>query len=235
LISIAESEDDIGLVNPKFSQEDSSGQGLSFTEIDFCRGYCMLIKRKVVEKTGGLDEEYGVGYYDDDDYSVRAINAGFRCVRANDVVVEHLKDSTFKDIFTEKNRMELHEKNKKLFYSKWGRRLRLIFVITKDERRSDIVETLLSAARRQHIIYLWNGGETFGINHINIRERAISKLLLSFELLSNRFKKPGKRYDAIFVDDKDAMNRLCAWGIKIYGARDGVVEKIDELSGRKTI
>jgi len=35
-------------------------------------GFCMLIKRTVIDKIGGLDERYGLGNFEDDDFSLRA-------------------------------------------------------------------------------------------------------------------------------------------------------------------
>ena len=44
LIEIAERDGSIGLVNPTFSTKKAASK-IPYTEIDFCRGYCMLIKR----------------------------------------------------------------------------------------------------------------------------------------------------------------------------------------------
>jgi len=103
LIAVAESEPDIGLVNPNFAvKEPRSIGGSPFIEVDFCRGYCILIKRAVIDRIGAFDESYGLGYYDDDDYSLRAIRAGFRCVMVPAVHVEHLRDTTFSALFRER-------------------------------------------------------------------------------------------------------------------------------------
>ena len=71
LIGIAETEPGIGLVNPEFGDEKKAisparHSARPFVEIDFCRGYCIVIRRAVIDKIGGLDEAYGLGYYDDD-------------------------------------------------------------------------------------------------------------------------------------------------------------------------
>jgi GT2 family glycosyltransferase len=205
LIRTAELEPDIGLVNPYFESKEERLPARPFIEVDFCRGYCMLIKRRVIERIGLFDESYGLGYYDDDDYSVRAIRAGFRCVRDNSVFVEHLRDSTFSSLFGDKRRLELHEKNKKLFYSRWGRRLRLVFVMTEDRDPKAASDLFFSLARRQHIIDLWNAGHRLDLAHININERPsrgpLDGMALAMDLFLNQWKKPSKRYDALFVDN----------------------------------
>lgn len=205
LISVAEESDDIGLVNPRFDSKRDTAKGEPYIEIDFCRGYCVLMKRAVIENVGVLDEAYGLGYYDDDDLSVRAIRAGFRCVRANDVTVEHLKDSTFSACFEDEVRHQLHEKNKRLFYKKWGRRLKIVFIVTKASDRDSLRRILLILARRQHIVYLWNLVEPIEIKHINIRERALprifSQIIFALNLFFNAKKKEAKHYNLVFIDD----------------------------------
>lgn len=211
MIRIANAVPDAGLLNPEFGDEKKpksrvpSGSS-SFVEIDFCRGYCILIKRAVIDKIGGLDETYGLGYYDDDDYSVRAIRAGFRCIRANGIIVRHLRDTTFSAIFPDDKRRALHQKNKELFYSRWGKRLRLVFIISKPLGRDKVSAVLLRMARKQHIVYVWNMASPLGLEHINIRERRMSAALSSLRcaalLTLNGMKKDPKRYNAVFVDDE---------------------------------
>jgi GT2 family glycosyltransferase len=213
LIDVAEAAPDIGLVNPEFGDEKRAVVSKRpFIEIDFCRGYCIVIKRAVMDRIGGLDEEYGLGYYDDDDYSVRAIRAGFRCVRALGVTVRHLRDSTFSDIFAEEKRKALHRKNKELFYAKWGKRLRIAFILTNAADKSSVADTLVGLARRQHIIYLWNLNAPIGIEHINIRQRkawpVFSEILFRMDLRLNGMKKEDKRYNAVFVDDERLAARI---------------------------
>ncbi len=206
LMALADAEKDIGLVNPDFGEKAPHAGKKAYIEIDFCRGYCILVKRSVIDAIGGLDESYGLGYYDDDDFSVRAIRAGFRCVKASGVTVRHLRDSTFAALFQDDTRRALHEKNKQLFYSKWGRRLRLVFIVTASSDRKALAALLLAVARRQHIVYLWNTASPLNLEHVNVRERAyvpfISRVLFSSELLLNRMKKEAKHYDAVFVDDQ---------------------------------
>jgi len=203
MIEVAESADDIGLVNPKFCIKKEINFEKLFTEVDFCRGYCVLIKRAVIDKIGFLDEAYGLGYYDDDDYSVRAITAGYRCVRANSVVVLHLKDCTFSALFEDSRRRELHEANKRLFYSKWGKRLKLIFIIGRTPESGDIPALLLKLARKQHVIDIWNLSSPLRIEHTSIREkilpRAVGGIIAPMLILSEKIRKPSRRHDLTFV------------------------------------
>ncbi len=220
LIEISEMEPDIGLVNPSFEVKKEVSSLRPFVEIDFCRGYCILIKRIVVEKIGLLDEAYGTGYYDDDDYSMRAIQAGFKCVKTDNVLVEHLRDSTFSSIFGEEKRLALHYKNKMLFSSKWGMRLRLLFIITKETNRQVFADRLLLLARKQHIVYLWNLTNPLSIPHINIREKKLPNFFYGLNsllaLYFNKLKKRTKQYDMIFVDNERLNQALSTITSRVY-------------------
>lgn len=55
---------------------------------DYLTGCCLLIKRKVIEKIGGLSEEYFL-YYEDTDYCLRAQKFGWQCVYAPSAVIWH--------------------------------------------------------------------------------------------------------------------------------------------------
>ena len=58
-------------------------------------GFCLLMKRAVYEAIGGLDERFGLGFFDDDDLAVRARRAGFELAVAHDLFVHHFGSRTF--------------------------------------------------------------------------------------------------------------------------------------------
>jgi GT2 family glycosyltransferase len=58
-------------------------------------GFCMLIKREVIDAIGGFDLRFGLGNFEDDDLCVRAGVAGFDCVRCDDSYVHHFGSRTF--------------------------------------------------------------------------------------------------------------------------------------------
>ena len=49
-------------------------------DVDRLVGFCLLIKREVADAIGLLDEQFGIGCFEDDDYCLRAIQAGYRAV-----------------------------------------------------------------------------------------------------------------------------------------------------------
>ncbi len=52
-------------------------------------GFCMLVKREVIEKIGGFDPYYEAGNFEDDDFCIRAQRAGFKIRIAHDVFIHH--------------------------------------------------------------------------------------------------------------------------------------------------
>ena len=91
MIAIAESSDDTGIVNPSsnnLGQKPNQGEPLELyaekiskesgqsIELGAAVGFCMLIKRKVIEKIGVFDEIYGTGNFDDALLAERQIPGG---------------------------------------------------------------------------------------------------------------------------------------------------------------
>lgn len=58
-------------------------------------GFCLLIRRDVLERLGGLDEVFGQGNYEDTDYCLRAFLAGYRTVLARDCFIHHVGSASF--------------------------------------------------------------------------------------------------------------------------------------------
>lgn len=58
-------------------------------------GFCLLIKREVIDTIGGLDVGFGIGNFEDDDFCLRARAAHFRCWVAADCFVHHFGSKTF--------------------------------------------------------------------------------------------------------------------------------------------
>ncbi|GMB00333.1 glycosyltransferase [Pelosinus sp. IPA-1] len=81
-------------------------------------GFCLLIKRKVVTDIGLLDEVFSPGNYEDDDYSVRMVKAGYRLILCKDTFIHHFGSVSFKQNPEEFSK--ILRKNAKVFEKKWG-------------------------------------------------------------------------------------------------------------------
>jgi GT2 family glycosyltransferase len=61
-------------------------------------GFCLLIRDSVVAEVGPLDEVYGIGNFEDDDYCVRVLRAGYRLVVDEGSFVFHYGNRTFQSL-----------------------------------------------------------------------------------------------------------------------------------------
>lgn len=141
LIRCAESDSQIGIVGPVSNyvsgeQKDDEANYETLEEmIEYAKrfskknkgrwfpinrivGFCMLIKREVVDKVGLLDERFGIGNFEDDDYSLRTILAGYKLMVAGDVFIHHFGGRTFIGNNIDYRKQILD--NQDIFCKKWG-------------------------------------------------------------------------------------------------------------------
>ncbi len=81
--------------------------------------YCVGMRREVYDRIGPIDEEFGVGMFEDDDYSHRARLAGFRVVCAEDVFVHHFGQASFSKLEPSEYGA-LWKRNQARFEKKWS-------------------------------------------------------------------------------------------------------------------
>jgi GT2 family glycosyltransferase/glycosyltransferase involved in cell wall biosynthesis len=90
-----------------------------FFDIRVTALFCAAVRRDVYAKIGGLDEGFGRGFFEDDDYAERVRQAGWRVVCAEDVFVHHELSASFNKVKSDQ-RQRLFEENKAYYESKWG-------------------------------------------------------------------------------------------------------------------
>ena len=88
------------------------------TSTDRLVGFCLLFKRAVLDRVGLLDERFGIGNYEDDDFCRRALNAGFQAVIAEDAFVHHFGSVTFRANGVDYSSLMAH--NRRQFQEKWN-------------------------------------------------------------------------------------------------------------------
>jgi GT2 family glycosyltransferase/glycosyltransferase involved in cell wall biosynthesis len=81
--------------------------------------YCVGMRRDVFARVGELDEQFGIGMFEDDDYSHRIREAGLRVICAEDVFVHHIGQASFSKLAPDVYE-ELWKKNQAHFEAKWG-------------------------------------------------------------------------------------------------------------------
>ena len=67
-----------------------------FPRVDFVNGFCFMVTRSVIERVGFLDEDtFPRGYGEENDYCIRAKDAGFELAIADNCFVYHAKSKSF--------------------------------------------------------------------------------------------------------------------------------------------
>ncbi len=82
-------------------------------------GFCMLFRRGLVDRLGLLDEQFGSGNFEDDDFCLRSALEGYTNLIAGDVFIHHVGSATFLG-----NRIDYRDamlSNQGLFNQKWSR------------------------------------------------------------------------------------------------------------------
>ena len=85
--------------------------------VPFVNGFCLALTREAIERVGLFDEElFGSGYCEENDFCVRARDAGLTAALADDAYVFHAKSRSY----TSAGRAEVARRNYQLFLEKQG-------------------------------------------------------------------------------------------------------------------
>jgi GT2 family glycosyltransferase/glycosyltransferase involved in cell wall biosynthesis len=150
----------------QFAQDYSKKNLGRIQDILRLAGFCLLIKRHVLDIIGGLDESYGIGNYEDDDLCLRSRIAGFRNIIAHDVFIHHYGSMTFKGNAIDY--MATMKSNQKYFANKW----KDIVEVSDDSYR-------VSMTREEQLKKLieW-GEERFSLGNVNAAVKIFERILM---------------------------------------------------------
>ncbi len=81
--------------------------------------YCVGMRRSTFDRVGPLDEAFGVGLFEDDDYSLRMRREGFRVTCAEDAYVHHLGMGSFSQLPAAEYQA-IWNRNRAHYEQKWG-------------------------------------------------------------------------------------------------------------------
>lgn len=158
MIELAESRKDIGIVNPSsntLGQRPASGEPIDlfsrklialakdYVELGAAVGFCMLIKRAVIDRIGLFDEIYGMGNFEDTDFSRRAVKEGYLAVRACGAYVYHRENQSFNML---KTFQDDFKRNREIFEFRWGRPKRVAYIL--DNYDENIIKRLNQEAAK---------------------------------------------------------------------------------------
>ncbi|MBN3039013.1 MAG: glycosyltransferase family 2 protein [Candidatus Omnitrophica bacterium] len=222
IIKVAEGSHDIGIINansntlgckPKKGQsiealaEELKSYTGQYSELAWATGFCMLIKRKVIEKVGLFDEVFGMGNFEDADFCKRALERGYISVCARASYVYHRERQSFIKF---KEFSSDFSKLRQTFYAKWGKTQRILYVFTKDEVFSpERGKEVLLSARQGNVIWVFlKEKEIWNVNHhSNIYVFSLPKAFFN-PVSIWRIIKRKKKFNKIYVDDQGYGQRL---------------------------
>ena len=101
-----------------FAQAWARNHARQTVDTDRLVGFCLLIRREVIDRIGLLDERFGIGNFEDDDFCRRALHAGYRSVIAVDAFLHHFGGRTF--LASGIDFAALMTENRQKFEEKWN-------------------------------------------------------------------------------------------------------------------
>ncbi|MEX0770574.1 MAG: glycosyltransferase [Balneolaceae bacterium] len=113
---------------------------VDYTDIPTSHGFCVYIKREAIEEVGVFDREtFGMGYGEENDFSMRLLKSGYRNVASCRTYVYHKGAQSF----GEEERNKMIEKNYKIILERYPEYSRLL----KSFRQSDPFKDLRKILR----------------------------------------------------------------------------------------
>lgn len=82
--------------------------------------FCVAIRKSVYSQVGPISLDYGLGFFEDDDYCKRVKEAGWAMAAVEDSFVHHHLSASFNKLKNNKKE-ELMRNNKAIFEKKWGK------------------------------------------------------------------------------------------------------------------
>lgn len=84
---------------------------------DMLVGFCLAVRRSVLEEVGAFDPRFGLGTFEDNDLCYRIRRAGYRLQIASKAYIHHEGSSTMRRVVVDPR--DLLERNRKIYASKW--------------------------------------------------------------------------------------------------------------------
>ncbi len=88
-------------------------------EVHMLPMFCMALRRAVYDEIGPLDERFGIGMFEDDDYARRLKLAGYKILGARDVFIHHIGNASFGQLGNDAYQ-RIFDRNRALYEEKWG-------------------------------------------------------------------------------------------------------------------
>jgi GT2 family glycosyltransferase len=198
-------------------------------ELNLARGFCMLIRRELLDRIGLLDENYGIGYFEETDFSKRAQAAGFRIARAKAAYVYHKEGTTFKEM---KDRDAIFRQNEDIYFKKWGRLVRAAYLVDSPSSNEKVDDIATAAARGGHqmIVFIKKGlAWPVRLDHFDIRPYEMGAAFFGAGAALQIIKRRRKKTIALVLTDNRAMGAFLKMTKPLHGADVMISPDKDEV------
>ncbi len=103
-----------------FAQSYTWERDNQVADIHMLAMFCVAMRRDVFDLVGELDERFGIGMFEDDDYSLRMRQRGYRIICAADAFVHHFGQAAFGKLIRSGDYDRLFDENRRKFEAKWN-------------------------------------------------------------------------------------------------------------------
>lgn len=229
MVAVATADPSVGIVNPTsntFGDHPPAGWSLEeyaaarrqyhgqYVEVGMCIGFCLLVKRDVLNRIGTLSEDVERFFFEDEDFSMRAQQAGFQCVVAQASYVHHAEH---RSVSLVPERETVFQRNQRWCHEKWGRWVRVAWprftppVPGSEELRAWLTRVRRFAQRRTHV-YVYcptpahvTRDELFRsvglVPHADVHWHSIPSVAADWVAMGWILKRRKKRFDLIVAPD----------------------------------
>jgi len=162
-----------------------------YPEIPTAIGFCMYIKREVLDKVGYFDEEtFGKGYGEENDFCMKVIKSGYKNILCDDTFIYHREGSSFldvKEVLSKKN-LEILSKRYPEYLPMVAEFCQLNPLIQIHENIKQRMSTWNSTGKNKRILYVlhqWGGGtEKHVLDSIKLLDK--SDIAYIIQVINNR-------------------------------------------------
>ena len=195
--------------------EGQQGRWFATEKLGF---FCVAIRHEVLNKVGYLDENFGMGMFEDDDYCIRAKNAGFTLAVAEDCFVYHKGSVSFKKL-SAADYIGLFNRNRDYFFEKNG----ILWLYT------DIAVSIW-AKMRDELISAKETCEPAVMERVLMRLNGMSDALYQLRVVEQGTAVVGGKAFVEFqlVEKQRALMELSAWATDLKQQLTDLKQQLDD-------
>jgi GT2 family glycosyltransferase len=272
LLRLLEKDNDIGLAGPVTNSagneqkiaipglEESNFGDVAASYLDQQRGlwfkteklgfYCVAIRRTAYEAIGDLDERFGLGMFEDDDYCLRAQKAGYACAVVEDCFVYHKGSVSFGKLSSD-TYVKLFADNRKYFFGKHGTLWRYSDLlvsawakISADLRTHLAAPTDLGAAARlvarlpvmtdmvQHIHSLETSSTSSDDGFAELKLQAKQRELMEISDWAVSLRDRNQQLSADFLEQQTKLMEISNWASELRRQNESLCTRVVELEAK---